>query len=187
PRYDSNFFGRFIGECLRGDYGNFVKLDPRIASVLYAADRWEAGGDIARWLSEGYVVIADRYVSSNQIHQGGKIKDPLERRKFLSWLSQMEYGTFKIPKPHAIVYLDVPLEVSRKLLKEAQAKKTYLQGKKDTVERNLKYGQDSRESAMRLIEQDNQWHRIECVEDGKLLSPESVHEKVLSAVKRYFK
>ncbi len=46
PQYYNNFFGEFIGECLRGDYGDFINLDPKIVSVLYAADRFESNQKI---------------------------------------------------------------------------------------------------------------------------------------------
>ena len=67
PQYEKNFFGKLIGECLVGDYGDFVKIDPHIGSVLYAADRYESKPVIERWLKQGFVVVLDRYVSSNQI------------------------------------------------------------------------------------------------------------------------
>ena len=48
PQYENNFFGKFIGECLAGKDGDFAKLDPKIASVLYAADRFESSQKIKR-------------------------------------------------------------------------------------------------------------------------------------------
>src|SRR3989344_7072606 len=75
PRYHDNFFGQLIGEYLSGAYGDFIQTDPRVASVLYAADRFESSREIRQWLADGYLGIADRYVSANSIHQGGKIAD----------------------------------------------------------------------------------------------------------------
>jgi dTMP kinase len=118
PRYSSNFFGKLIGEYLSGIYGDFTQVDPRIASVLYAADRAESSAQIKKWLDEGYTVIADRFVSANQIHQGGKIKDPKERKEFLNWLEVMEHKIFKTPVPNLVIYLDVPFEVSQAWLKQ---------------------------------------------------------------------
>src|SRR5450830_1055681 len=79
PKYSSNFFGKFIGHCLSEQYYNFVKVHPKIASVLYAADRFESSKKIEKWLKEGNIVIADRYASANQIHQGGKIANTKKR------------------------------------------------------------------------------------------------------------
>ena len=73
PEYYSNFFGKFVGHCRSEQYYNFVKTHPKIASVLYAADRFESKEKIAKWIKDGNIVIANRYASANQIHQGGKI------------------------------------------------------------------------------------------------------------------
>src|SRR3989339_1962438 len=115
PEYYKNFFGKFIGHCLSEQYYNFVKVHPKIASVLYAADRSESKDKIKKWLSEGNIVIANRYASANQIHQGGKIESTKKRENFLKWLAEMEYEVFKIPKPDVVVYLDVPIPIVLKL------------------------------------------------------------------------
>src|SRR3990167_6923068 len=103
PDYN-NFFGGFIGHCLTEQYYNFINVHPKIISALYAADRWESSEQIKKWLKEGYVVVLDRYVSANQIHQGGKIKSVAKRIAFLKWLDEMEYKVFKIPKPDLTFY-----------------------------------------------------------------------------------
>jgi len=74
PEYYKNFFGAFIGHCLSEQYYKFLNVHPKIASVLYAADRWESSEELRNWLKKGHIVIANRYVSANQIHQAGKIK-----------------------------------------------------------------------------------------------------------------
>ena len=65
PEYYKNFFGQFIGHCLSEQYYNFLKVHPKIVSVLYAADRWESSKEMRTWLEKGYVVVANRYVSAN--------------------------------------------------------------------------------------------------------------------------
>jgi dTMP kinase len=186
PRYETNLFGGLIGECLAGEHGDFAGLDPRIASVLYAADRFESKGMIEKWLGEGCVVVLDRYVSSNQIHQGGKVADAKHRRSFLEWLDRMEFGVFGLPRPDAIIHLHVPTETSRRLLQEKGAtdKKPYLRGgsRKDTVETNGKYLEDSRESALRLVRKLNDWHQVECSRRGTLLSREEIALRVYGIV-----
>src|SRR3989338_3604891 len=82
PEYYTNFFGKFIGHCLSEQYYNFVKIHPKIASVLYAADRFESKDKIKKWLNEGNIIIANRYASANQIHQGGKIGNTKKRENF---------------------------------------------------------------------------------------------------------
>ncbi|MFA7208897.1 MAG: dTMP kinase [Parcubacteria group bacterium] len=171
PRYYDNFFGKLIGECLAGEYGDFLAVNPRIASVLYAADRFESSKSIRKWLADGNIVIADRYVSSNQIHQGGKIKNEKDRKEFLKWLEKMEFEIFAIPKPDAIIYLDVPVEITQKLLagEKGSYKKRYLRGRKDVAENNLQHLQDSKESAIKMIKKNNNWVRVNCVKNDGLL------------------
>src|ERR1035437_3623176 len=123
PEYYKNFFGAFIGHCLSEQYYNFLNVHPKIASVLYAADRYESSEEIRNWLKKGYIVIANRYVSANQIHQGGKIADAKKRASFMKWLNEMEYEVFKIPRTDITLYLSLPINIVLQLLKERDSSK----------------------------------------------------------------
>lgn len=184
PAYDRNFFGAFLGECLAGQHGDFVNMDPKIASVLYAADRFESSMKIRQALNAGSMVIADRYASSNQIHQGGKIADVAERESFLRWLDQMEYGTFGIPRPDAVLYLRVPLETSLGLLQEKRAVKSNVlaEGEMDTVESDMTYLKNSIATAEWLLANQKNWKDIDCMSDGALRTREDIHGDVVRAV-----
>ncbi len=186
PRYDSNFFGGLIGEHLSGVYGDYIKVDPHIVSMMYAADRFESSKKMRSWLDSGYVVIADRYATANQIHQGGKISDKKKRGDFMKWLDTMEYSVFKIPRPDLVIYLDVPLEASVSWLekKASQEKKKYLKGRKDVAEGNIEHLKNSRESALELYKNNKNWEKIECCKKTVCLPPEEVHEKVYETVKK---
>lgn len=185
PQYEANFFGKLIGECLTGEYGDFIAVDPHIASALYAADRFESKSQLEKWLKAGNIVVLDRYVSANQIHQGGKIRDVKKQKQFLEWLDQMEHGIFGIPRPDQIIYLDVPVEVAQKLLAlESTGKsKVYLKKKqKDLAETNAKHLNESRANALKLVKKLNHWTKIDCTKKGELLSRETIAEKVWQAV-----
>ena len=183
PRYENNFFGEFIGECLTGEYGDFLTLDPHITSVLYAADRFESSVKLKKWLEEGYMVILDRYVSANQIHQGGKIFNSVKRKKFLQWLDKMEYDIFKLPRPDKVIYLDVPIATSVGLLQQSQQKKQYQKdGKKDLVEQSRDYLENARRSALWLSRENDNWIRVECVKNEKLRSIEDIHGEIFEII-----
>ncbi len=185
PQYESNLFGKLIGECLSGLHGDFIGLDPKIASVLYAADRFESKQKIEKWLAAGKVVVLDRYVSANQMHQGGKIRGTKERKQFLQWLDQMEHGVFGLPRPDIILYLALPVEITLKLLQEKQlaAKKKYLtKGTRDQAESNTKHLFDSQQSALKLIQASNAWKKIICSNKKGILPREDIHEKIWSIV-----
>lgn len=189
PRYYKNFFGGLLGQFLSGEFGDFAAVDPHVASIMYAADRFESSAQIRAWLDAGFVVVADRYVSANQMHQGGKISDPVKRKKFLDWLDTMEYKVFKIPRPDLTVFLDVPIEVSRQWMEQklASRKKGYLKGRKDVVEANLMYLKNSHAAAMGLATGRKDWVRVECCKGMVCMLPEAVSDYVFTIVKKKLK
>ncbi|MBP9802887.1 MAG: deoxynucleoside kinase [Candidatus Pacebacteria bacterium] len=184
PEYYKNFFGKFIGHCLSEQYYNFINVHPKIASVLYAADRFESSKEINSYLEKGYIVLANRYVSANQIHQGGKIKSAKKRAEFIKWLDEMEYGVFKIPKPNLVLYLSVPLELSLKMMKERNknSKRNYVGNKKDVHEVDTDFQKNSRASALWLSKTIPNFIKVDCSSKKDILSREIIHQKVLLEV-----
>ncbi len=190
PEYYKNFFGAFIGHCLSEQYYKFLHVHPKIASVLYAADRWESSEEIKNWLKKGYIVIANRYVSANQIHQGGKTKDTKRRNDFMKWLNKMEYEVFKIPRPNLTLYLDLPTKIVFQLLKDRESskmKRAYLKKKKDVHEADVDFLINSRKSALKLVKEVPNFIKIDCALDSKILSREIIHEEIYKKVKKIIK
>ena len=189
PEYYKNFFGKFIGHCLSEQYYNFINVHPKIASVLYAADRFESSKEINSYLEKGYIVLANRYVSANQIHQGGKIKSVKKRAEFIKWLDEMEYGVFKIPKPNLVLYLSVPLELSLKMMKERNktSQRNYVGNKKDVHEVDTDFQKNSRASALWLSKFLPNFIKIDCASKKDILSREEIHQKVLLEIKKVLK
>jgi len=183
PRYNNNFFGDLIGNYLSGKYGDFVKTDPRVASVLYASDRFESSDQIRRWLEQGYTVIADRYVSANQIHQGGKFDDARTRRQFMAWLDKMEHEVYGIPRPDLVIYIDVPYEVSKEWLAKKVAAREKA-GEKDVAEDNLRHLKASRNAALSLERKHDNWEKVTCCEGKVCMAPEEVHEQVIELLEK---
>lgn len=184
PGYDRNFFGAFLGECLAGKHGDFLHMDPKIASALYALDRLESSATIRKVLAGGGVVIADRFASSNQIHQGGKIADEKERVAFLKWLDRMEHEVLEIPRPDLIIYLRVPVETSLELLLKKRAAKNHLlgDGARDTVEEDRTYLERSHETANWLVAHQPNWKVVDCA-DGKGIRPiADIHAEIRAIV-----
>ena len=77
--------------------------------------------DIRKHLESGYIVLANRYVSANQIHQGGKISNA-KKRDYLEWLDEMEYKVFKILRPDIVLYLSLPIKNILELIDERNRK-----------------------------------------------------------------
>lgn len=184
PRYYDNFFGRLIGRFQKGEFGDAPKLNPYIASVLYSADRWESKNQLEKWLEAGKVVILDRYVSSNQIHQGGKISVIQEKKKFLAFLEEMEFQVFKLPKPDAVIFLNVPFSVSRNLIAKKSAR-AYIGGaESDQVEKSQSYQESAYRQSLEMVKKYNNWLEINCVENETILSPRAISEKIWPIVSR---
>jgi dTMP kinase len=177
PRYKNNQLGTLIRECLDGLHGDFIGFSPKVASVLYAADRYESSGLIKEWIKEGFIVLADRYVSANQIHQGGKINEDEQRKVFLKWLDDLEHGVFDLPRPDAIFYLHLPIDLSIRLIVE-RAKIENIDP--DLAESNAKHLLESQQSAVSIVKDNNDWFKIDCAtEDEKnIKSREEIHEMI---------
>jgi dTMP kinase len=175
PIYRS-FFGKFIKRYLVGDFGDPVKADPYFSSYAYALDRFFYKGKIEKALGKGRIVLANRYVAANKIHQGAKIKNTKERGKFLRWLDNLEYSKLKIPKPDLVIYLFVPAKISRRLLREREKKER--KRRLDVFEKNLEYQRRVVAVSRKLCRKYRNWRMINCVEERKLLSKEVIHEKV---------
>jgi dTMP kinase len=189
PMYEDNFFGKFIAHCLSEQYYNWVNIHPKIASVIYAADRWESKEKIEGWLKDGYIVVMDRYISSNQIHQGGKISNVKKREAFIKWLGEMEYKVFKIPAPNAIIYLSLPIETVLKLIKERDYRgaRAYLGSKKDVHEKDKNFLKNSIKSALWLTKTQKNWIKIECMKKSELRSFPDIHQEIYDKIKRIIK
>ncbi len=182
PRYKDNQVGKLLFEALKENkHGDFIAISPKIASTLYAVDRFESAPQIRAWLAQGDIVISDRYASANQIHQGGKISDAMARKEFLEWLDTLEFKTLGIPRPDVIVYLHVPLEVSLKLI-HSRAVETGT--KPDQAEADAKHLYESQESALKLIAESNNWIRIDCAEGGEMKSREAIHSAILESLEQ---
>ncbi|MES2930688.1 MAG: deoxynucleoside kinase [Patescibacteria group bacterium] len=189
PEYYKNFFGKFIGHCLTEQYYNFINVHPKIVSVLYAGDRFESKEKIEEWLKKGYIVLANRYVSANQIHQGGKIKNAAKRASFIKWLDEMEYKVFKIPRPDLVLYLSVPLKVSLAMMKERNAvsKRNYAGTKKDVHEVDVAFQENSRKSAIWLAKTQKNFIKIDCAPKNALCTREDIHKEVYKKVEKMLK
>jgi dTMP kinase len=175
PQY-SSFYGRMISKYLRGKYGNPHQINSYLVSLLYAQDRLLVKDKLINWLKQGKVVIADRYLTSNQIYQTAKISKNEEKEKFLGWLDKLEYSQNKLSRPDLVLYLHVPLSVvikwKEKRVRQADHKFDVTYFKK--VERQAKA----------LTKKFKSWRMINCVEGKRVLFKKEVAEKIWGEVKK---
>jgi dTMP kinase len=161
--------------------GKFGQINPYAASAFYAIDRFEAGPRIREWLKEGKVVLCDRYVTANVAHQGGKIPDHMERLKFFKWLDNLEYTVFGIPKPDLNIILNLPADVSAKLLKMRTEDQGHIDNMHEPDKKHLRHSQQVYTEIARLFPNTK---LVECVQNNELLPPDQIHNKVWDFVRR---
>ncbi len=167
-----------LEKYLKGEYG---RLSPEAASIFYAVDRFDASYKLRGHLSDGKVVLANRYVTSNAGHQGAKIYDSNERIKFFRWLDNLEYGTYNIPKPDLNIILHIPFEVAWELIEKRSKEQDR---KRDIHEEDEDHLRRAEQVYLEIAELFPNTRLIECVENGRLLTPQEVHTKVWELVRR---
>lgn len=173
-----------IEEYLNGAYGTAREIGPWRASILYAVDRFAAAPKIRRWLKEGKIVIANRYVGSNLGHQGGKIKNAAERKKYFLWNDRLEYEIFGIPRPDLNIILHVPAKVAQKLV-DQKGRREYLKGaKRDIHEDDLRHLKDAERTYLEISRLFTYFKMIECAKNKAMLTIPEIHEKIWQLVKR---
>lgn len=178
PDYESPS-SALVKMYLKGDFGrNPEDVNPYAASLFYAVDRFASYR--MKWkdfYEKGGIVIADRYTTSNMVHQMTKYEDEVKRKDFLSWLEKTEYGELELPRPDLVILLDIPLAVSENLVKE-RAKKG---GSMDIHEQHLDYLRKCHDAYRQLVALYH-WKRIPCTEEGRLRSIEDIGKDVEKAV-----
>ena len=184
PNYESES-SSLVKMYLSGRFGENAKdVSPYIASTFFAADRYATyKTTLEECYKSGGIIIADRYTTSNMIHQAGKIQDIEEREKFLDWLWDFEFNLYGIPVPTKTFFLNMPTEIAVKLMAERENKFTHTQAK-DIHERDINHLKDSYNAALSLAEKYN-WTEIKCVKDNKIKTIEEIHEEIWNEIKKY--
>jgi dTMP kinase len=180
PQLETNIFGDMIAKFLRGEFGSIDQVDPYLVALLYAEDRNFSKEQINQWLTEGYVVLLDRYVNSNVAFQCAKSN---EKDKLREWILNLEYIHFGIPKPDIEIFLDVPSNfIKRNLEKNREGEdRDYLKGKDDIHEASLDFQAQVREEYLKVFEQDEKLVKIECANaKGNMAEKDEVFGKILN-------
>lgn len=161
---------------LHGEYGdNASGVNAYAASSFFAMDRfvsylseWKAPYEACDYM------VADRYVTSNAIHQCSKLPHD-EWEGFVTWLFDYEFGKLGLPEPAKVVYLAMPVEKSEELV---SVRYHGDETEKDIHERDDSYLRRSHEAAEWCCERLG-WGRVECCRSGSLRSIEEIHEEIV--------
>ena len=181
PDYDSDS-SALVKMYLRGDFGSHPDdVNAYAASSFFAVDRYASYmHDWKDDYSRG-IIIADRYTTSNAIHQCGKLPEE-QWDSFLDWLFDFEYNKLGIPKPSLIIYLRVDPNVSQKLMKE----RYHGDDKRDIHEKDLEYLARCRKAADYCAKKYD-WKMIECTDGASMKSIESINEEIIALYNRFSK
>lgn len=156
-----------------------AKVDPKVASLYYAADRKYNIHKITWLLDNGVNVILDRYVYSNMAHQGGKIDENRERIDMYDWLDNLEFNLLKLPKADIKVFLHMPYEQAVVL------KKSRLE-KPDQHELDVDHLKSAEAAYLELASRYD-FKTIECTEDDNIRSIEEIQEELYDYVNEQIK
>ncbi len=180
PNYKSES-SSLVKMYLRGDFGSKASdVDPYVSSTFFAADRYASyKTEWEDFYKNDGIILSDRYTTSNMVHQASKM-DESNRDKYLDWLFDYEFNLYKIPKPDCVIFLDVPIEFSKKLMENRKNKFTG-EDKKDIHESDLKYLESSYNNALYIADKYN-WKKIKCVENNNLRSIDDIHEEIYKIV-----
>jgi dTMP kinase len=166
---------------LGGEFGQDPNdVNAYAASTFYAVDRYasyrKAWGE---YYQKGGLILSDRYTSSNAVHQASKLRGPM-RPDFYRWLYDLEYVRFGLPVPDLVLYLDVPTELTERLLRKREE---INHTNADIHEQNMDYLRLCRKTGLEAASYYG-WTVVHCEKDGEMRSIEDIHEEVYSLVKQ---
>lgn len=178
PNYESNS-SALVKMYLAGEFGQKPDdVNAYAASMFYAVDRYASYKSWEQFYLDGGIVVADRYTTSNAVHQCSKL--PREQwDEFTAWLFEQEYEKIAIPAPDAVIYLKVDPEVSQKLM---TGRYHGDESKKDIHEKDMEYLRRSREAAQYCADTFG-WLTVDCAQNGKLRSIEDISAQVQELTK----
>ncbi len=182
PNYESAS-GSIVKDYLSGKFAEDDAMTGCFtASSFYAVDRytsyknyWEVS------YKNGTNIIAARYTTSNAIYQMAKLENN-KWDEYLSWLWDFEYNKFSIPKPDKVIFLDMPIEISQKLLSKRYDGD---ESKKDIHEKNIDFLKRCREAALYTASFDS-WQIVGCADGENIRTIEEINQELYEIINSVF-
>ena len=181
PNYDSKS-SELVKMYLNGEIkAKASDVNPCAASLFYTADRYISYE--TQWgkaYKEGKIIVADRYTTSNIIHQMAKMHQS-EWMGYINWMFDLEFTKVKLPIPDLVFFLHVPIDVSQRLLAKRYENDN---SKKDIHERDVEYLYRCYDAAMFAAKQ-LKWVTIECYNGTNMRSIDEIHADIVSVLNAY--
>ncbi len=175
PGYEKTIAGKKIAAYLRGEFGQFSEIDPKMVASIYAADRLEQTEEIQKIREKNDLVIFDRGVSSNLIYTPARAKNSQEKADLINFVEKLEYEVFGFPRESVVIFLEASQEARRKI----HAAKNRLA---DLHEADEKYLQEVNKVALERCKNDFRWTKIVVDRGGDLRKKEELAQEILNLV-----
>lgn len=148
------------------------------ASTFYAVDRYASYKKFwEKQYRSGHTILATRYVSSNAIHQMGKLpRDQWDA--YLHWLDDFEYQKLCLPKPDRVIFLNMSRQVADRLIEGRYGGD---ESRKDIHEKDRAYLQSCQETAKYAAKVQN-WRVVLCDDGENPLPIDVVTERIMEQI-----
>ena len=156
----------------------YSNIDPKVVSLYTAADRRYNMGKINKLLQDDYIVVLNRYTSSNMAHQGARYETEDERFFMYQWIDKLEYWLLQLPKPDITILLNLPYAYCTKL-------------NENQIHFNLDKKQDEHEQNQILncfleLSSLYNWDVIDCVVNHEVKNIKTVHQEIVDLLKNKY-
>ena len=183
PNYDSPT-GKIVGGPYLGkeeiSHSYFsegaVNVNPKVASLYFAADRLYNLETLKKLLKENDYVILDRYTYSNMAHQGGKEKNKNKRCEIYNFIYELEFNLLNLIKPDLVIFLHMPLKYAIELRKNRESL--------DEHEKSINHLKMAETSYLELKDKYN-FKYVSCIKNNKIRSIDDINEEIYNLIRNY--
>ncbi len=179
PDYDQPS-SALVKMYLAGEFGDQPDaVNAYAASSFYAVDRYASYKKF--WQTDyetNTLIVAARYTTSNAIHQMSKLPES-EWDNYLQWLEHYEYELLGLPRPDAVLFLDMPPAVSQQLLSHRYDGD---ESRKDIHERDTAYLRDCRRCALYAAEKKG-WTLVACGDEHGPFAPAEITKAIVADIR----
>ena len=183
PNYDSPT-GKIVGGPYLGkeeiSHSYFsegaVNVNPKVASLYFAADRLYNLETLKKLLKENDYVILDRYTYSNMAHQGGKEKNKTKRCEIYDFIYELEFNLLNLIKPDLVIFLHMPLKYAIELRKNRESL--------DEHEKSINHLKMAETSYLELKDKYN-FKYVSCIKNNKIRSIDDINEEIYNLIRNY--
>jgi thymidylate kinase len=182
PRYEEP-----TGKALKRVLVAKTEFSAREMTMLYAVDRFGAKPLLIQpsHSKKRNVIILDRYVTSSAVIQTVQLQlsgaSKKEIHKFQRWHEDLEYGIFGVPHENQVVFLDVSIDITLKLVKKREQKNVHNR-ERDNFEKNIVMQKEIYKTLQYFAAKRSHWERIPCMKEGVFLPAEVIAQLVRAAI-----